>query len=706
MSSESGDVSVHINDLIHETSPYLLQHAHNPVAWYPWGDGAIEKARAENKPIFLSIGYSSCHWCHVMAHESFENEQIAAILNEHFVSIKVDREERPDLDEIYMAAVVGLNGQGGWPMSVWLTPDLKPFYGGTYYPPVDRFGRTGFGSILMSIATTWETREADVRKGAEGLQEFIVQRLAGDAPAPGTVTGELLMNAFQQVCRTFDPEDGGWGQAPKFPSSHTVGFLLRHFARTGDREALRQATDTLDHMARGGLYDQLGGGFHRYSVDQEWLVPHFEKMLYDNGQLSQVYLEAYQLTGNPLYRRVTEETLDYVLRDMRDALGGFHSAEDADSEGEEGKFYLWSYDALVQHLGEEGARVFSAYYAARPEGNFSSHEPYHDKLNILHVPRAPEAVAASLGMGVDALEQALEPMRATLMKVREGRVRPGLDDKVLTSWNALMISGFAQAARVLNNAAYGRAAEEAGQFILDHMCRDGGLLRTHRKGESQLPAYLDDYAFTVFAFIDLYECTFEVKWLLEADRLAGEMIARFWDNDAGAFYFTSEEHQDLLVRTRPSYDGAEPSGNSMAALGLLRLARLRNDADYQEKAKRILEGAQGQLAQAPQAFLRLFWAVDLFLHPPHEVAFAGAPDDPRTRVLLDTLDRHYVPNKVLALIDPEGDGEPGKAVPLLEGKTLLNGVPTVYLCRDFVCDRPLTDPVELDKKLGTLHESL
>jgi hypothetical protein len=700
----SPENAVHINQLIHETSPYLLQHAHNPVDWYPWGDEAIERARAENKPIFLSIGYSACHWCHVMAHESFESEAIAAILNDHFVSIKVDREERPDLDEIYMTAVIGLTGQGGWPMSVWLTPELKPFYGGTYYPPHSGYGRPGFGDLLRNIAQAWESQEDEVRKSAEGLHQFITAQLAATPTETGTVSEDVLKNAFHQVVRTFDPGDGGWGQAPKFPSSHTIGFLLRHFARTGDGEALRQATETLDKMAYGGLYDQLGGGFHRYSVDAEWLVPHFEKMLYDNGQLSQVYLEAYQLTGNPLYRRIVEDTLDYVLRDLRDERGGFHSAEDADSEGEEGKFYLWSHTELVDLLGEEDAKVFCAYYAISPGGNFSSHEPYHDNLNIPHVPRAPEAVAESLGMTVADLEARLAPMRVKLMEVRSQRVRPGLDDKVLTSWNALMISGFAQAGRVLNNAKYVTAAQEAGQFLLDHMTRDGGLLRTHRHGESRLPGYLDDYAFTVCAFVDLYESTFDVKWLKEADRIAEEMIARFWDDAAGTFFFTGSEHKDLLVRTRPTYDGAEASGNSMAALGLLRLARLRDKGDYHKKAKRLLAGNAERLQSTPQGYLRMLWAADLFLHPPHEIAVVG-PEDDSTRALLDIIDKHYLPNKVLAVLDPgsAGAAEASETIPLLAEKTAQGGAATVYVCRDFVCDQPLTDPKSLNEKLSGLH---
>ncbi len=687
MSNSSG--KLYVNELIHETSPYLLQHAHNPVDWYPWGDAALEKARAEDKPIFLSIGYSACHWCHVMERESFENEAIAAYLNANFVSIKVDREERPDLDDIYMAAVLAINGQGGWPMTVFLTPGLQPFHGGTYYPPNDHYGRPGFYSLLHGVLNAWQHRREEVLKSAGNLTAFVNAQLSSvaepleGAPIPGV---EVLDQAVADLKAQYDATWGGWGGAPKFPSGMTIGLLLREYRRTGDWQTLDMATHTLDRMASGGMYDQIGGGFARYSVDGEWLVPHFEKMLYDNAQLSHAYLEAYQLTGTPRYAQVARETLDYVLRDLRDAGGAFHSAEDADSEGEEGKFYLWRKEELIDLLGSAEAALFCRYYGVRDGGNFSSHEHYHAGLNILHLPQPPEVLAAELGVSLDALELRLAPMRATLLAARCKRVRPGLDDKVLTSWNGLMISALCLGAQVLDEPRYATAAAEAGDFFLNCQWKDGTLLRTHRHGDSRLPGYLDDYAFLANGLVDLYETSFETRWLDAARDIVDAMLAKFWDEGTGAFFFSGTEHKHLISRARPSYDGAEPSGNSVAVLALLRLAALLDRPDYRDHARRVLSACAPLLERAPRGYLKLCWGLQWMLLSPLEIAVAAKDADPAPA--LRALRRAFIPNKVIAQT-------PG-TLPLLEGKTAGDGGVSVYICRDYTCERPLEGLSELE----------
>jgi hypothetical protein len=692
----------HTNRLAHETSPYLLQHAHNPVDWYPWGPEAIAKAKAEDKPVFLSIGYSACHWCHVMERESFENEEIAAVLNAHFVSIKVDREERPDLDEIYMTAVQAMTGSGGWPMSVFLTPEMRPFYGGTYFPPDERFGRPGFKTLLTRIAEAWETRRAEVIDSAGKLSEHVSGLLTATLEQPGSISADLIANAARDLAAAYDAEDGGFGGAPKFPSAPSIQLLLREHARTGDAHTLDMATHTLDRMAQGGLYDQIGGGFARYSVDGQWLVPHFEKMLYDNAQLAEAYIEAWQATDNGFYKRIAQETLDYVLRDLRDARGGFHSSEDADSEGEEGKFYLWSVDEVVKVLGETDAKIAAAWYALGRGGNFDSHETSHRGMNILHTPRPAAAVAAELGLSPDAFEAKRKDLNQRLFDARSKRVRPGLDDKVLTSWNALMITALARGSQAFGEPRFLQAAAEAANFILRDMTRDGALLHTHRAGESRLPAYLDDYAFFAVALIDLYEADFDPRWLREADRLAARMIEKFWDDEHPGFYFTSADHADLLVRTRASQDGATPSGASAAALALLRLAKYRDTPAYYDRAQALLEAHHRYLAEAPRAFLKMMIAADFFVYPPREIAIVGPKDDPATRALLAAVRGRFLPNKILAWYDPAAPGaaELAKAIPLLEGKALVKGRPAAYVCENFACKQPVTTPEELLAQLG------
>ena len=698
----SGTQPKYTNRLVNETSPYLVQHAHNPVDWYPWGSEAIAKARAEDKPIFLSIGYSACHWCHVMERESFESESVADILNRHFVCIKVDREERPDLDEIYMTAVQILTGGGGWPMSVWLTPGLEPFYGGTYYPPEDAYGRPGFKTVLNSIAQAWSERRGEVDKSAGQLTQYVKQSTTARMGAPGELSYELVKDAVDELGASYDHSCGGFGGAPKFPSAPSIALLLRHYRNTGDKIALEMATFTLTRMYCGGMYDHLGGGFHRYSVDAQWLVPHFEKMLYDNAQLAPVYLEAFQATGDALFARAAREILDYELREMHDAGGAFHSTEDADSEGEEGKCYLWTQAEIMSTLGDAGGYLFCQYYNVRPNGNFSSHEAYHAGQNILHVTRRADAAAKEFGMSVEDFETKLVECRAKLLDVRGKRVRPGLDDKVLASWNGLMISALAQGHQVLGDARYREAAERAAQFLLTAMRKDGKLLRTYRRGEARLPGYLDDYAFVTVGLIDLYEATFDVRWLDAADDLAHGMIARFWDDGAGGFFSTTDDHTDLIARTKPVYDGAEPSGNSMAAIALQRLALLRGNADYAEKALHVLKANQSNLAGSPRAFIKMLCAVDFELAPAKEIAIVGPADGPGTKALLAALRARFVPNKVVALADPANAGAAtAERIPLLAGKTLVDGQPAAYVCRNYTCRLPVTTPEDFARELDS-----
>ena len=692
----------HTNRLVNETSPYLLQHAHNPVDWYPWGEEAFAAAREQDKPIFLSVGYSSCHWCHVMEREPFDNEEIAAVMNEHFVSIKVDREERPDVDEIYMTAVQAMTGSGGWPMSVFLTHDLNPFYGGTYFPPEDKYGRPGFKTLLTRIAATWNDRRGEVVQNADRLAEHMQDVLSSVVGESGVLTPELIAKAVQHLKISFDAQDGGFGPAPKFPPSPSIALLLREYQRTKDENVLNMATLTLDKMARGGMYDHLGGGFARYSTDDQWLVPHFEKMLYDNAQLSQVYLEAYQLTKDPLYRKVVQETFEYILSDMRDENGGFFSAEDADSEGEEGKFYIWTRDELTSHLGDKDGELFAAYYNVKRRGNFSSHEDYHKSKNILHTPHRAADIAKKFDLSEEELMSKIAALKKVLLEVRGRRVRPGLDDKILTSWNALMISSFAQGYQIFGDESYREAAEQAARFILTDMTRDGDLLRTHRKGVSRLPGYLDDYAFMIVALEDVYEATFNVEWLEAADGLTESMLEKFWDGERAGFYFTSEEHKNLIIRTRPTYDGAVPSGNAMAAYGLLRLSKFLDRPDYYDKARLMLESNHALMTQAPRGYLKMLCAVDYLLYPPKEIAIAGDRDSEGVKALLRVIQNEFLPNKILAYIDPAQENAKaiGKKVPLLAGKGLVDGLPAAYVCKDFACKLPVTTPEALSEQLG------
>jgi uncharacterized protein YyaL (SSP411 family) len=673
------------NRLIHETSPYLRQHAYNPVDWYPWGEEALRKARELDRPIFLSVGYSACHWCHVMEHECFENPDIARLLNENFICIKVDREERPDLDQLYMTAAQLLTRHGGWPLSVFLTPDLKPFYAGTYFPPDERYGGhpPSFPRVLRSLSRAWREHRAEVEAQAEQLTEQIdwLWRAESDG-APAPLNEELLRQAGAALRQRFDPMYGGFGQAPKFPQAIDLRLLLRLARRFGDDSARQMALVTLQAMARGGIYDHLGGGFHRYSTDRRWLVPHFEKMLYDNALLTSAYLEAFQATGEPLFREVVVQTLDYVQREMTSPEGPFYSTQDADSEGVEGKFYVWSAAEVQQLLGEELARLFAAVYDVTPEGNWEGH-------NILNRARSDAQDAALLGLSEEELRQQLAIARQKLFAARSQRVWPGRDEKVLTSWNGLMIAALAQAAQVLGQPEYAHRAARAADFLWQHLRQaDGRLFHTWFPGAApKLNAYLEDYAFLMEGLLELYQATFASHWLEKALALAEVLCAQFWDDRQGGFFTTGRDHEPLLVRLKDWQDSSVPSGNGAAALALLRLAHLSGRADLRDKAEATLRAAASWLQAAPLAGGQLLLALDFYLGPVQEFVLVGDPQAAETQQALRRLHASFRPNKVVALKDPQAPPQLEQLIPLLAGKTALGPV-TTYLCTRFTCQEP------------------
>ncbi|HMB87407.1 MAG TPA: thioredoxin domain-containing protein [Methylomirabilota bacterium] len=679
------------NRLASETSPYLLQHAHNPVDWYPWSPEAFELARREDKPVLLSVGYSACHWCHVMERESFENDDIAALMNQLFVSIKVDREERPDVDQIYMQAVQSMTGRGGWPMTVFLTPDGVPFYGGTYFPPEDRHGMPAFPRLLRSIADAYHSRRGEVLEAGRQLVETMGQsgRLTGSTSLLGR---DVLTRAYLGIGGEFDERDGGLGQAPKFPQPMTWEAVLRVARRTGDARGLGMLRHTLTRMARGGIYDQLGGGFHRYSVDGQWLVPHFEKMLYDNAQLASLYLHGWLATGDPLYRRIAEETLDYVRREMTHPAGGFYSAQDADSEGVEGKFFVWSADEIRAVLGDPAlARAALAYWGVDDGPNFEGH-------SILFVPREPEEVAGTLGMTVDELMTAIGRARALLHAAREPRVHPALDDKVLASWNGLMLAAFAEAASVLGRADYLAAAVRNAEFLGKQMVRDGRLLRSWKDGQARITGYLEDYSMVGAGLLSLYEATFDRRWLDESRRLAEEALRLFWSADLNAFFDTGHDQEALVVRPRNLFDNAVPSGTSVAIDWLLRLAVIVGEERYEAIALKALRPMADLMQRYPSGFGRYLSALDFHLGPVAEVALVWRPGEERAMgPLLDTVFGRYQPNRVVV---GAAEGEAAAAgLPLLAERATVGGRPTAYVCRHYVCQLPVTEPDALARQL-------
>ena len=663
------------NRLARESSPYLLQHAHNPVDWYPWGDEAFARARAEDKPVLLSVGYSACHWCHVMERESFENPDIAAVMNRHFVSVKVDREERPDVDHIYMQAVQAMTGHGGWPMTVFLTPDGRPFYGGTYFPPVDRHGLPGFPRLLAALADAWAQRRGELLESSDRLAATLNQaeRLRASAQALGE---EVLFSAFQGVSAQFDEEHGGLGGAPKFPQPMIWEFVLQFWKRTGNPYARRMVHTTLVRMARGGIYDQLGGGFARYSVDAQWLVPHFEKMLYDNAQLASLYLHAWLAFGDPECRRVCEETLDYLLRDMADPAGGFHAAEDADSEGHEGKFYVWTADEIRAVLGAD-ADLALRYWGVDRGANFEGR-------NTLFVSGEPDP-------------DRVASLRQCLLEARARRVRPGRDDKVLAAWTGLACRALAEAGRALGRADYVQAAVRSAQFLVSSMRVDGRLQRTWKDGRARLKGYLEDHATVAAALVAVYEATFDRRWVDAARGVADEMVALFWDDGIEAFYDTGRDHESLIVRPRNLFDNAVPSGTSVAIETLLRLAVLTGDGAYESRALRALRPMADLMARHPTGFGRFLCALDFHLGPIVEVALV-APAGNGLAPLASEVFGRYLPNRVVAGTTT-GDAETARGLPLLEGRGAVEGKATAYVCRNYACELPVTDPHALARQL-------
>jgi uncharacterized protein YyaL (SSP411 family) len=665
------------NRLANETSPYLLQHAGNPVDWYPWGEEAFSRARTEDKPVLLSVGYSACHWCHVMERESFEDHETARLMNEHFVNVKVDREERPDVDQIYMEAVQAMSGHGGWPMTVFLTPDGVPFYGGTYFPPADRHGLPAFSRVLLAMSEAWRERRGEVLNSGREIASHL-NRTERLRRAETLLTDEVVRSAFHGVAAQVDETWGGTGSAPKFPQPMVWEFMLRFWKRSGDQDARRMVEATLTRMARGGIYDHLGGGFARYSVDARWLVPHFEKMLYDNAQLASLYLGAWLAFGSAEYRGVVEETLGYILRDMTDPAGGFYSAEDADSEGHEGKFYVWTADEIRAVLGPD-ADVALRYWGVDHGPNFEGH-------NILFVAGEP---------GPERIADA----RRKLFEARERRVRPGRDDKVLASWNGLACRAFAEAGRAMGRDEWLRAAVANADFLLREMQgRDGRLLRTWKAGQAKLKGYLEDYAMVAAALVSVYEATFERRWLDEARRLADEMLRLFWDDAVGGFYDTGTDHEALIVRPRNVFDNAVPCGSSVAIETLLRLAVLTGESRYESHALGALRPMADLMARHPGGFGRFLCALDFNLGPVAEIALvwpaAGGPGP-----LLSEVFGRYLPNRVVAGA-AAGDERAARGIPLLDGRPPVDGKATAYVCRNFTCQLPVVDREALAQQLA------
>ena len=691
------------NRLKDEKSPYLLQHADNPVDWYPWGDEAFEKARKEGKPILLSIGYSTCHWCHVMEHESFEDEEVAKLMNDTFVSIKVDREERPDIDNIYMTVCQMLSKGGcGWPLNVVMTPDKKPFFAATYIPKETRFGRAGMMDLVPRIKELWEDERQKVLESADNITAAVIQATdVTESKESKDLTVSTLGVGYSQLLGRFDKENGGFGSTPKFPTPHNQLYLLRYYKRTGDEQALQMVEKTLTEMRRGGVYDHVGYGFHRYSTDREWLLPHFEKMLYDQAMISMAYVEAYQTTGKEEYADTAREIFRYVLRDMTSEEGGFYSAEDADSEGEEGKFYVWEEDEIVGALGEEDARLVIGTYNVSGSGNFKD-EASGKKTgaNILHLTKSISEVADSFDMSEEDFKVRLESLREKLFNEREKRIHPYKDDKILTDWNGLMIASMAKGGRVMEEPEYTDAAKKAADFILKDMrTGEGRLLHRYRGGEAGIDGNVDDYTFLIWGLLELYESTFEIKYLRAAIELQNKMSEDFWDEEDWGFYFTSDNAEALIARQKEIYDGAIPSGNSVAILNLLKIGRITGDPDYDKKASELMGAFSNTIAQAPMAYTQFLCGLDFGIGPSYEVVVVGDPEKEDTKAMLRALNKDYSPSKVVLLREPEDDGGITTIAEFTKGQAQLEDKATAYVCLNYVCKLPTT---EVDKMLELL----
>jgi len=680
------------NRLAHEKSPYLLQHADNPVDWYPWADEAFKKAKLEDKPVFLSIGYSTCHWCHVMAHESFENPKIGALMNDAFISIKVDREERPDIDMVYMKVCQMMTGSGGWPLTIIMTPDKKPFFAGTYIPGETRFGRIGMPDLILRIKEVWTTRREEVLNSANQITSTLKEMAA---PAPGQELGEgILHQAYNQLKDRFDEDYGGFGVSPKFPTPHNLLFLLRYWKRTNDENALDMVEKTLRMMRRGGIYDQVGFGFHRYSTDQRWLVPHFEKMLYDQALLALAYLETFQITRKEEYARIAREIFEYVLRDLTDTGGGFYSAEDADSEGEEGKFYLWDFTEILEVLTPEKADILVNAFNIKKNGNFTD-ETTGGKSgrNILHLTKPLEKIAPELGIDESELRTRLESIRQELLVHREKRTRPHKDDKILTDWNGLMIAALAKGGRILDESEYTHAAIRAVDFIFGNLIgQDGCLLHRYRDGDAGLTGNLDDYAFLINGLLELYETTYQIEFLNRALKLNHYLVEHFWDDTNGGFYFTGDNETDLLVRQKEIYDGAVPSGNSVAMLNLIRLGRITADSDLEQKAALTGKCFYENVATMPSGYTQLLIAVDFAVGPSYEVVITGDSRTSDTREMLKAVQQEFLPNKVVIFNPAETSLSGIKDIaPYVKNHFTVDGKATAYVCSNYKCKLPTTD---------------
>jgi uncharacterized protein YyaL (SSP411 family) len=690
------------NRLISEKSPYLLQHSDNPVDWFPWSEEAFEKARTENKPVFLSIGYSTCHWCHVMAHESFEDPRVASLMNETFVSIKVDREERPDIDSVYMNVCQLMTGRGGWPLTIIMTPNKEPFFSATYIPKETRFGHIGMLELIPRIKEVWLTRQVEILNSASQIIRSLqntTQKETGES-----LEETLLSLAYKQLSERFDSNSGGFGSAPKFPTPHNLLFLLRYWKRSGSEEALNMVEKTLEFMRRGGIYDHIGFGFHRYSTDSRWLVPHFEKMLYDQALLAIAYAEAYQATKKEEYARTVHEIFTYVIRDMTSPEGGFYSAEDADSEGEEGKFYVWTNDEIQTSLTLKEAEFAAMVFNTTADGNYMDEATgKKNGRNILHMTKSTGQLASELNISLPDLQSRIEKVREKLFAYREKHVRPNKDDKILTDWNGLMIAALAKGAQVFDNPRYANVAKNAADFILSDVCTsEGRLLHRYRDGESALTANIDDYAFLIYGLLELYETTFDVKYLETALRLNEDLILHFWDRENGGFYFTPDDGERLLIRQKEIYDGAVPSGNSVAMLNLLRLGRITANIDFEEKAAKIGLAFHGNVSQSPFAYTQLMVAIDFVMGPSYEVVIAGSlqADDPRQ--MLNAIRRIFLPNKIV-ILHPTDDTPASirKIAPFIENYLSIDDKATAYVCVDHKCQLPTDNISAVLELLGS-----
>ena len=682
------------NHLVNEKSPYLLQHVDNPVDWYPWGETAFQKAKKEDKPVFLSIGYATCHWCHVMAHESFEDKEVADLLNKYYVAVKVDREERPDVDKIYMSVCQSMTGRGGWPLTILMTPEGKPFFAGTYFPKSNRMGMPGLMDILKQIADMWENNRQKILSASDKITNAIQPR-QGLNPAVNTVNIETLSNGYGQFKKSFDAKWGGFGAAPKFPTPHHLTFLLRWHKRSADPSALEMVEKTLAAMRRGGIFDQIGFGFHRYSVDAKWLVPHFEKMLYDQALLAIAYIEAYQATKEKKFAVIAQEIFTYVLRDMTDPNGGFYSAEDADSEGKEGLFYVWKRKDIIDHLGEKEGDLFCRFYGISDKGNFE------EGFSIPYISLSIEDFAKQEGIELEKLDDHLMNARRQLFAVREKRVHPLKDDKILTSWNGLMIAALSKGYQAMGDKRYADTAMAAADFILTKLRgADGRLFRRFRHGDVAYPGYLDDYAFLVWGLIELYEATFEVHYLEEAVALNKAMIDIFWDKKDGGLYFTGKGNEALITVSKDAYDGALPSGNSVAALNFLRLGRMTGNVDLEQKAEQLIRYFSWDVKASPMGYTQLLTAVDFIAGPTQEIVIAGDPNHKNTQTMIRAVQEKFLPNKVVLLHNDGTDGKRLEALsPFVQGLVPVNQEPSAYVCKQYSCRFPVTEVEKLDSLL-------